>query len=154
MFLQAWKLYMYQRMRARIGADKHPFLFVSYRGAQRGEPYTIDAYRDAHERAVRRIGLVPAKMNGTTEHAHRHAYGQRTRRGEVDNIVTQRGLHHKSIESQAVYTEPSIAQVTHALEAATDALDAGKAMAMVNVLDAFMLAERKNQKRQMTHGRS
>ncbi|MFM0205775.1 gamma-mobile-trio recombinase GmtY [Paraburkholderia sediminicola] len=154
LFLQAWKLYMYQRMRARIGADRHPFLFVSFRGAQRGEPYTIDAYRDAHKRAVRRIGLVPAKMNGTTEHGHRHAYGQRTRRGEVDNIVTQKGLHHKSIDSQAVYTEPSISQVTKALEVATDALAAGQSLPMVSGLDAFTLAERKEQKRYLTRRRN
>ncbi|WP_144143981.1 gamma-mobile-trio recombinase GmtY [Paraburkholderia sp. BCC1884] len=147
LFFQAWKLYMYQRMRARIGADKHPFLFVSFRGDQRGEPYTIDAYRDAHERAVRRIGLRPAKMNGTTEHGHRHAYGQRTQRAKVDALVTQKGLHHKSIESQAVYTEPSIDQVTRALEATTATLDAGRSVAMADVLDAFLLAERKNNSR-------
>lgn len=150
LFLQAWKLYMYQRMRARIGADKHPWLFVSFREAQKGEPYTMDSYRDAHARAIRRIGLVPAKLNGTTEHGHRHAYGQRTRRGYVGEIVTQKGLHHRSIESQAVYTEPSISEVTRALETATDALASGQHLPMVSDLDAFILAERKGQKKQQT----
>src|SRR5262249_14351604 len=103
----------------------------------------IDAYQDAHARAVRRIGLVPAKMNGTTEHGHRHAYGQRARRGAVDNIVTQRGMHHKSIESQAVYTEPSISEVTSALERATEALASGQSLPMVLDLEPFVLAERK-----------
>lgn len=150
LFLQAWKLYMYQRMRARIGADKHPFLFVSFRGEQKGEPYTIDAYRDAHARAIRRIGLEPAKLSGTTEHGHRHAYGQRTRRGSVGDIVTQKGLHHLSIESQAVYTEPSISEVTRALETATEALASGQHLPMVSDLDAIILAERKDQKKQLT----
>lgn len=150
LFLQAWKLYMYQRMRAKIGADSHPFLFVSFRGAQHGEPYTIDAYRDAHARAVRRIGLVPGKMNGTTHHGHRHAHGQRMRRGEAGSIVTQKALHHRSIESQAVYTEPSIAEVTCALEAATNALASGQSLPMAPDLDAFILAERKEQKHHLT----
>jgi hypothetical protein len=150
LFMQAWKLYMYQRMRARIGADHHPFLFVSFRGPQHGEPYTIDAYRDAHARAVRRIGLTPAKMNGTTEHGHRHAYGQRARRGGVDDIVTQKGMHHKSIESQAVYTEPSILEVTHALEKANEALSAGQSLPMVLDLEPFVLATRNEQSRHLT----
>lgn len=152
LFLQAWKLYMYRRMRARIGSDKHPWLFVSFRGAQKGEPYTLDAYRDAHARAIRRIGLVPAKLNGTTEHGHRHAYGQRTRRGAVGDIVTQKGLHHRSIESQAVYTEPSVSEVTRALETATEALASGQHLPMVSDLDAFILAERKDLKKQLTKG--
>lgn len=147
LFMQAYRLYMYQRMRARIGSEKHPFLFVSFRAEQHGEPYTIDAYGDAHKRAVRRIGMLPAKLNGTTEHGHRHAYGRRTQRGEVGEIVTQRGLHHISIESQGVYTEPSIGEVTAALERAAQALDSGEALPMVEELDAFMTAERKELKR-------
>ena len=149
LFLQSWQLYMYQRMRARLGAETHPWLFVSFRGEQRGEPYTIDAYRDAHARAIRRIGLEPAKMNGTSEHGHRHAYGQRARRSGVGDIVTQKGLHHRSIESQAVYTEPSLAEVTNALEVATDALGAGQSLPNIGELDLFMLAERKEQKRKI-----
>jgi hypothetical protein len=150
LFMQAWKLYMYQRMRARIGGDQHPFLFVSFRGAQRGQPYTIDAYRGAHSRAVRRIGLTPAKMNGTTEHGHRHAYGQRARRGAVGDIVTQRGMHHKSIDSQAVYTEPSIQEVTAALERANDVLASGKPLLLVPDLEPFLLAARKERSRHLT----
>ncbi|MCW5300341.1 site-specific integrase [Herbaspirillum lusitanum] len=148
LFLQAWKLYMYQRMRARIGADKHPWLFVSFREGQKGEPYTIDSYQEAHARAIRRIGLEPAKQNGTTDHGHRHAYGQRTRRAAVGSIVTQQGLHQKSIESQAVYIEPSIAEVTTALEIATEALETGQYLPMLDDLDALILAARKGQKNQ------
>jgi integrase len=150
LFMQAWKLYMYQRMRARIGADHHPFLFVSFRSPQHGEPYTIDAYRDAHARAVRRIGLTPAKMNGTTEHGHRHAYGQRARRGAVDNIVTQKGMHHKSIESQSVYTEPSISEVTAALEKANEILSSGQSLPMVPDIETLVLAVRKRRSRNLT----
>ena len=142
LFLQAWKLYMYQRLHARIGADKHPFLFVSFRGAQHGEPYTIDAFRDAHARAVKRIGLVPGKMNGTTEHGHRHAYGQRISSANPGERVIQSGLHHRSAESQMVYTEPTIERVTNALAKAADALAAGDKPPMKLDIEALMHAER------------
>lgn len=146
LFLQAWKLYMYQRLQARIGAHKHPFLFVSFRGDQRGEPYTIDAFRDAHARAIKRIGLEPSKMNGTTEHGHRHAYGQRISSTAPGERVVQAGLHHRSAESQAVYTEPSIERVTRVLSEVTDSLAAGGGMLMNFELDAVLRAEREEQK--------
>jgi hypothetical protein len=147
LFLQAWKLYMYKRLRARISADKHPFLFVSFRNLQHGEPYTIDAYSDAHARAVRRIGLVPAKLNGTTEHGHRHAYGQRVYRSKAGDRIIQAGLHHASPDSQVVYTEPSIEQVTRTLVAATEALAAGHALPPVIDMDQFTHPELKEKKR-------
>lgn len=146
LFMQAWRLYNYQLMRARIGAGKHPFLFVSLHGKQRGEPYTIDAYRAAHERAVRRIGLEPAKFNGTTHHGHRHAYGQRARRAGVDPLVTQRGLGHRSVKSQEVYTVLSIGEVTRELEKASSALAQGKTSPFAVNLDAAVYAERKDVK--------
>ncbi len=151
LFMQAWKLYNYQLMRARIGADKHPFQFVSFHGQQRGEPYTIDAYRAAHERAVRRIGLEPAKFNGTTHHGHRHAYGQRARRAGVDPLVTQRGLGHRSIESQEVYTAPSIGEVTRALEKASSALESGRQLPVAIDLEAAIYAKRKDVKQLLTN---
>lgn len=147
LFMQAWKLYNYQLMRARIGADTHPFLFVSFHGKQRGEPYTIDAYRAAHERAIHRIGLEPAKFNGTTHHGHRHAYGQRARRAGVDRLVMQRGLGHRSIESQEVYTAPSIDQVTQDLEKASSALESGQTLPVAIDLDMAVYAKRKGTKR-------
>jgi hypothetical protein len=153
-FLQAWLFYSRQRMRARIDARKHPFLFVSFRGAQRGEPYTIDAYQDAYVRAIRRIGLVPAKFNGTTLHGLRHAWGQRANRGKLGPLVIQKGLHQKSPESHAVYTQPSISKVTAALEAATAALAAGESLPMLPDLDAFLDAGRNDIKRHWPNDRS
>jgi hypothetical protein len=153
LFFQAWKLYMYQRTRAKLGAETHPFLFISFRGDARGEPYTIDAYRDAHAAAIRRIGLTPGKSNGTTHHGHRHAWGQRSRRAEVGSIVTQKGMHHVSPESQLAYTEPSISEITDALEKATATLDKGGSLPVVTDLDAWVLAERKEQKRYLAKGK-
>jgi integrase len=100
----------------------HPFLFVSEHPAHRGEPYTIEAFEQAHARAVRRIGLVPGKLNGTSPHGHRHAYGLALRRAGVDPIFIQRAMHHRSPHSQAVYTGPSTAEVSAALRQATPRL--------------------------------
>jgi hypothetical protein len=150
LFLQAWKLYMYQRLRAKIDAERHPFLFVSYRAPQRGEPYTIDAFQDAYDRAMRRIGLNPAKLNGTTPHSHRHAWVQRGKRGKLDPLVIQRGVHHKSLESQAVYDEPSIQMVTAALEQATAALATGESLPAPPDLQSLACVDRDRDKRNVT----
>jgi hypothetical protein len=74
LFLTFFKLYI---THCRSQRNLHPFLFVSQKAGFRGDPYTVDSYRQAHARAVRRIGLVPARSMGTTPHGHRHAYGQR-----------------------------------------------------------------------------
>ena len=74
LFWKLWVLYMAQR--DQLNPD-HPYAFVTLQG----KPYSIDAFEDAHARAVKRIGLIPAKARGTTPHGHRDAYGQvRTRR--------------------------------------------------------------------------
>ena len=78
------------------------------------------------EAAVRRIGLIPAKMEGTTPHGHRHAAGQRLNDAGVDPQIRQHVLHHKSIESQMVYTEPNITKVTRILDEATTLLESGQ----------------------------
>jgi integrase len=145
---------MRQRMRANIDADKHPFLFVSFHGAQRGEPYTIDAYQNAYDRAIRRIGLDPAKFSGTTPHGLRHAWGHRAKRGELNPLVIQEGLHQKSPESQAVYTQPSAKDVTAALEAATAALAAGESFPMPLDLDSLIDTGRYKVKLRRPHLRS
>jgi hypothetical protein len=110
-FLFAWKMCLAQRMSLGITAERHPFLFVSYHDKWKGEPYTIDSFREAHARAIRRIGLTPAKRLGTTEHGHRHAYGQRAAKGDLGVSVIQSAMHHRSPDSQAVYTAPSITHV-------------------------------------------
>lgn len=112
-FLLLFRLYLQNRPR---GA--HPFLFVSEHLAHRGEPYTIEAFEQAHAQAVRRVGLVPIKARGTTPHGHRHAYGKRLRRAGVEPLFIQRAMHHRSPHSQLVYTKPSMDEVAAALRAA------------------------------------
>jgi len=110
-FKKLWILYMTQR--AQIECD-HPFAFVTLEG----KPYGIDSYKRAHRRAVKRIGLEPAKALGTTPHAHRHAYAQQLTKSKVDPIIRKKAFHHKSLESQSVYTEPSREDLINELEAA------------------------------------
>ncbi|BAL23512.1 gamma-mobile-trio recombinase GmtY [Azoarcus sp. KH32C] len=111
LFWKLWVFYMAQR--ERLNPD-HPFAFVT----RAGKPYSIDAFEDAHAKAVQRIGLVPAKALGTTPHGHRHAYGQRLSDLGLDPIFLKKALHHKSLESQAVYTEPDRVKLNRAIDAA------------------------------------
>jgi integrase len=85
-----------------------------------GKPYGIDSFERQHRRAVERIGLTVAKAQGTSPHGHRHAYGQALSDANVDPILMKKAFHHKSLESQLVYTEPDRARLVRALEAAAE----------------------------------
>lgn len=120
LFLRLWILYL----RELVHLPRfHPYAFVVGTGAGAGEMYSADNYRQAHARAVRRIGLIPSKALGTTPHGHRHAYGRRLMRGGVAAQLRQKALHHKSPGSQAIYTVPNAMDVSQALNAATEVLD-------------------------------
>jgi len=98
---------------------QHPYLFVSERAAQRGEPYTVSAFKQAHRRAVERAGLVSGKHHGTSPHGHRHAYGLALANANVDRRVVQRALHHRNPFSQDAYKSPRIDDVADALRGAS-----------------------------------
>ena len=87
--------------------------------------YRMTHYHRAHERAVRRLNLVPAKNLGTTPHGHRHAYGRRLRGAAVDPLVRMRAMHHRTLESQQVYTEPQLNEVLRTFEDAEARMSAG-----------------------------
>lgn len=116
-FLTLFKVYI-TSMRSRH--CHHPFLFVSHKDSVAGDPYTIDSFRQAHEKAVRRIGLEPGKLYGTTPHGHRHAYAQRLTDAGLPEQIIQAALHHKSAESQQVYKEPPAEKVNKALRDASE----------------------------------
>lgn len=118
LFWKLWVFYMTQR--AQLACD-HPFAFVT----QKGRPYAIDSFERQHQRAVERIGLQAAKAMGTSPHGHRHAYGQALADAGVDPIFRKTALHHKSLESQVIYTEPDRARLVRALEEATTREQAG-----------------------------
>lgn len=102
-FLYNYMMYLkHQRVDPLPGAD-HPYAFTNTQGS----PETVKNFNRQHRDAVNRIGLVHAKRLGTTEHGHRHAYGQRLTNAGLNEVVIQKAMHHKSLESQEVYTGPS-----------------------------------------------
>lgn len=120
LFLHLWNLYLHRLVQVE---RSHPYAFVVLTGSSAGEPYCIENYKQAHRRAMERIDLAVGKLLGTTPHAHRHAYGRRLMRADVDPILRKRALHHKALGSQAVYTAPDMVDVTRALNAAVEVLD-------------------------------
>lgn len=123
-FLNLFKLYI-TKIRSRH--SRHPFLFVSEKDSVAGEPYTYASFRQSHAKAVRRIGLTVCKAFGTTPHGHRHTYGQLLTEAKLDPLLIQRCLHHKSQESQQVYTEPTPAAITKALNEAAQRMGGQRA---------------------------
>lgn len=120
LFMSLWKSYL----RELVDIPRfHPYAFVAGERSSAGEMYAIDNYKQAHARAVRRIGLVPSKSLGTSPHGHRHAYGRRLLRSGVSSQIKQKALHHKSISSQLIYSSPNATDVSNALNEATQALD-------------------------------
>lgn len=133
LFYKIWNLYLLQLVQVE---RQHPFAFVSFDGRCSGEPYSIASYRDAHTRAAERIGLVVAKMEGTTEHGHRHAYGQRVK-ATKDPLIIKAALHHRSLESQLVYTESHISEVTQKLAEADSILESGQSIQLPFDITAY-----------------
>lgn len=119
-FLALFKVYI-TKLRSRH--CNHPFLFVSLKDSVGGAPYTVDSFRQAHARAVKRTGLVPSKSNGTTPHGHRHSYAQMLTDAAIGAEVIQAALHHKSLESQQVYKEPTADKVNSTLRHASEKID-------------------------------
>ncbi|MDC6168399.1 gamma-mobile-trio recombinase GmtY [Paucibacter sp. XJ19-41] len=115
-FLYHWNLYLEQL--AHVKRGHHPYLWVNTLRGDIGEPYKLGTFIEAHEAACRRIGLAPLKEAGTTDHGHRHAYGQRARRAGLDSKTVQVMLHHASEESQLIYTGPGTAEIQAALSEA------------------------------------
>lgn len=100
----------------------HPYAFVSFHRAHKGNPYTLNAFHYNYRQGLKRIGLKPNKTDGLSPHSHRHSYGRRLRRAGVSEIVIKKCLHHFSLESQTVYTTPTMKEVTANLNAATQQL--------------------------------
>lgn len=118
-FAKLWQ--DYTRFLTGIGRN-HPYAFVSFHREHTGNPYTLNAFHDSYRQGLKRIGLKPCKSDGLSPHSHRHSYGRRLRRANVSEIVIKKCLHHSSLESQVVYTTPTIKEVTASLNAATQQL--------------------------------
>jgi len=102
-FAQLWRDYhLKQRAKPMVGAQ-HPYAFTN----RDGQPYSHRMFRKAHQLAVERVGLKPGKFLGTTPHGHRHAFGQRLAAAHASALTIKNAMHHKSIESSRVYTQPT-----------------------------------------------
>ena len=120
LFLKLWKEHLFYLANIDRG---HPYAFVSYERDSLGLPYTLNAFNKNYSAAMARIGLSTSKLEGRSPHGHRHAFGRRLTRAGVDPVMRKKALHHSSLESQAVYTTPSIAEVSQSLDQASKRLD-------------------------------
>lgn len=96
----------------------HPFAFINLHREPRGGMYCLAQFNKAHAAACERIGLAVGKALGTTPHGHRHAYALALKNAGIDKPLIRRFMHHSSMESQEVYTQPSTSEALAALEAA------------------------------------
>lgn len=102
-FAQMWRDYFSTQRVEPAKNKRHPYAFTN----QNGDPYTHRMYRKAHRLANQRINVPISKLLGTTPHGHRHAYGQRLGGDGATPLVLMIAMHHTSIESAKVYTEPT-----------------------------------------------
>ncbi|MFK8987168.1 gamma-mobile-trio recombinase GmtY [Acinetobacter seifertii] len=115
-FAKLWQAYT--RFIAKVDR-KHPYAFICFHRKYLGNPYTLNAFHNSYRQALGRIGLKPSKADGLSPHSHRHSYGRRLRRAEVPEIVIKKCLHHAALESQRVYTTPTLKEINSYLNAAT-----------------------------------
>jgi hypothetical protein len=64
--------------------------------------------------------------------------GDRLSHSDVDKMVIQRVMHHKSIFSQAPYTQPDINRVNSVLESASRIMKDGPAELINNFTSGFI----------------
>lgn len=121
-FMSLWREYLIYRASVEC---HHPYAFISFDSRYLGNPYTYNAFNQSYAAGLRRIGLEPNKAEGLDPHGHRHNYGRRLTDAGIDPLVRKKCLHHKSIDSQVVYTLPSSAKVSQALSAASEQLALG-----------------------------
>lgn len=109
-FRSLWVIYLRQRIKDEVS---HPYAFYG----KTGNPSTTQSYFRSHAIALRKIGLNPSKNGGLSPHGHRHAYGLTLSNHGLDPLFLRLALHHSSIFSSAVYTQPTSSQVRSALKA-------------------------------------
>ncbi|SDG80724.1 Phage integrase family protein [Pseudomonas benzenivorans] len=110
-FASMWRDYhLKQRVKPKVG-EEHPYAFTN----KYGQPYSHRMFRKAHKLGIQRIGLDYVKIEGTTPHGHRHAYGQRLARDRVEPLLIKNAMHHASITSSQTYTQATTAQMRQSL---------------------------------------
>lgn len=110
-FAALWRDYHLKQRVKPIAGENHPYAMTN----KNGQPYSHRMFRKAHKLAIERIGMEYAKLQGTTPHGHRHAYGQRLAENGADQLLIKNAMHHASITSSQTYTEPSVLQMRRSL---------------------------------------
>ena len=113
LFLKLWRMYL---RHVRPMALQMPWAFLT----KDGQPLGAEAFSDAFNAAVRRIGLAPAKWAGTTTHGLRHRYGQWLNDLGLGDKEGQVAMHHLNAKSQEIYRQVGLAQVAAAVGAANN----------------------------------
>lgn len=134
LFLHLWKLYLKRILSLE---RPHPYAWLAFGGADPAAPYTLSDFRKAHARAVQRIGLVPLRSNGTTPHGHRHDYGQRLADAGVPPTVLRKCMHHASLTSQLVYTQPDKERINRELDAAQQRMAVGARLDVTQLREKY-----------------
>lgn len=110
-FADLWRDYHLKQRVGPIAGESHPYAVTN----KYGQPYSHRMFRKAHKLAIERIGLKYAKLQGTTPHGHRHAYGQRLAENGADPLLIKNAMHHASIISSQTYTQPTATQLRQSL---------------------------------------
>ncbi len=110
-FAELWRDYHLEQRLKPKASEGHPYAFTN----RDGKPYSHRMFRKAHKLGIERIGLVYEKIEGTTPHGHRHAYGQRLARDGADPLLIKNAMHHASITSSQTYTQPTTMQMRQSL---------------------------------------
>jgi integrase len=113
-FYALWLMYVKSQRAPPPKENPHPFAFTS----RTGSPYTVGAYNSSLKHAVVRIGLEFSKRAGTTAHGGRHSFGSSLKDAGVPPLYIRNALHHISLESQQVYTQPSEDEIREKLAGA------------------------------------
>lgn len=108
LFLTLWRLYI---QNVRPVTPQVPWAFLTKDGQALG----VDGYDDSFKAAVRRIGLKPAKWEGTSNHGLRHRYGQWLNDLDLGDKEGQVAMHHLNAKSQEVYRQKGVAGVAAAI---------------------------------------
>ncbi|MDO7435686.1 gamma-mobile-trio recombinase GmtY [Acinetobacter nosocomialis] len=112
MFAEIWKIYLISR--ANID-DTHPYAFVNFEEGNLGKPYKLSTFNNNYKKYLKRIGLNQSYEEGYCPHAHRHSYAKRLRRHNIDNETIRITMHHSSLISQEMYTQPTSIEITKIL---------------------------------------
>ena len=124
-FTELWLEYSEYRMQMQhLGGDKHPYAWVNFKkGAAQGAPLTLHNFEKHYGRALNRIGLEADSNKGLNPHGHRHSWGTRGTNLEINPLILQKGLHHASPESTAIYTHTTPEEVSELLDKAVAKLE-------------------------------